>query len=99
MPTFVADQSERRVRCKHPAQTGTLTLRTRIDFDHSYRDRPVSVHVAYEASFYPDEEFWQRSDDDPSETYPESHMKAFDTPAEREFHCKTFYETLAPKAA
>ena len=99
MPSFVADRTEHRARSKQLRQTGTLTLRTRIDVGDGYHTGLVPVRVAYEASFCPDAEFWEHAEDDPSERYPVYYTKGFDSADEREFHCRTFYEFLEHAAA
>ena len=99
MPSFSAERIEHRARSKQLRQTGTLTLRTSIDIGHGYRAGPVPVRIAYEASFCPDAKFWEHSDEDPSERYPVYYTKAFDTAAERDAHCETFYELLEHTAA
>lgn len=93
MLSFTCDVTQQRVHSKHLHQTGSLTLRTRIEIRGDYRVGPVPVNVIYETCFVPDEEYWEHDerypDEEPSAV---SYPMQFETISEREFHCSSFYE-------
>jgi hypothetical protein len=100
MQSFTCDVTKQRVLSRHLHQTGTLTLRTRVEIRGDYRAGPVPVSVLYETCFVPDEKFWERDERYPDEErYAVSYPMEFDTTAERESHCTTFYEVLPQNAA
>ena len=96
MLTFICDVTEQRVLSKRLHQTGTLTLRTRVQIRGDYRVGPVPVSVYYETYFVPDEAFWELDerypDEEPSSV---SYPMQFDTIDERDFHCSSFYADVS----
>jgi len=100
MLSFTCDVTQQRVLSRRLHQTGTLTLRTRVEIRGDYRAGPVPVSVIYETRFVPDEKFWERDERYPDEEgYAVSYPMEFDTIGEREFHCSTFYEVSPQNAA
>ncbi len=97
MQRFTCNISKQRVRSKELRQMGELTLRTNLEIRGDYRMGPVPVSVTYEASFIPDEQHWERDDENPEERYPVNYSRQFSTATERESHCATFYE-IVPSA-
>lgn len=96
MLSFTCNVKQQQVLSRRLHQTGTLTLRTRVEIRGNYRHGPVPVSVIYESYFVPDEKFWKRDERYPDEeAYSVSYPMEFDTIGEREFHCSTFYEVLS----
>ena len=67
MLSFTCDVTKQRVLSRRLHQTGTLTLRTRVEIRGDYRAGPVPVSVLYETCFVPDEKFWERDERYPDE--------------------------------